>query len=263
LEPGPALHRLQEAILRQDASLELQPPVVDLPPELDAAAAPGLVGRRAELAWLWERWERARSGAGALVAVIGPRGIGKSRLAAELAGEAHGMREIVLYAAGAGPAEAVLVAVDRAREATRPTLLVIDDADQAGPVALAGLEELTSVLATVPVLVLATGEDTEALTGLSADGALTLEPIDAEAVREIARRYAPDHGDKDVPTEWLLDASGGIPSRVHDVASQWARREAGRRPGRGRARRATLNGGGARQRRRGPSSGTRALGACP
>jgi WD40 repeat protein len=33
---------------------------------------------------------------------------------------------------------------------------------------------------------------------------------------------APD----EVPPEWLLNASGGVPRRVHEVASQWARREA-------------------------------------
>ena len=45
VEPGPELRRLQEAILHQDASLELQPAVAELPRELDAATAPPLVGR--------------------------------------------------------------------------------------------------------------------------------------------------------------------------------------------------------------------------
>ena len=92
VEPGPELRRLQDAILRQDASLEPELLVADLPRELDAAAAPPLEGRRAELAWLRERWEQARTGSGVLVTVHGEHGIGKSRLSAELAGEAHAAR---------------------------------------------------------------------------------------------------------------------------------------------------------------------------
>jgi len=67
VEPGPELRGLQEAILRQDAALDAQAAIGELPPELDATTAPPLVGRRDELAWLRLRWERAREGAGGLV----------------------------------------------------------------------------------------------------------------------------------------------------------------------------------------------------
>src|SRR3954447_23952664 len=60
VEPGPELRRLQEAILRHDVSLEPRAVVFELPQALDAGAAPTLVGRDAELAWLRERWEQAR-----------------------------------------------------------------------------------------------------------------------------------------------------------------------------------------------------------
>ncbi len=163
--------------------------------------------------------------------MTGPRGIGKSRLAAELAGEAHRSDATVLYAAGAGPAEADLLTLDRAREATAPTLLVFDDADQARAEVLGRLDELTRVLPTTPVLALVCGEDAEALARLGADGALSLEPLDAEAVRAIALQYARAPAGEDVPAEWLLKASDGVPRRVHEIASQWARREAARRVG--------------------------------
>jgi WD40 repeat protein/DNA-binding SARP family transcriptional activator len=231
VEPGPELRALQEAILRQDVSLEPQQAVADLPGELDASAAPRLVGRGAELGWLRERWKRASSGAGALVTVVGAPGIGKSRLAAELAGEAYRGGASVLYVAATSPAGAVRAALSRCREAARPTLLVVDDADQADADVLAELAELTRVLATVPVLALASGDDAAALARLDPDGSLTLEPLDADAVRAIAVRYAPGHSAKDVPAERLLDASGGVPRRVHELAGQWARREAARRVG--------------------------------
>ena len=87
VEPGPELRRLHEAILRQDA--ELEPPAAEpkgLPPELDVRTP--LAGREADLAWLRERGQ-AQGGAGSVVLVSGARGIGKTRLVAELAGELH------------------------------------------------------------------------------------------------------------------------------------------------------------------------------
>ena len=232
VEPGPELRGLQEAILRQDASLALQPARADLPRELDPAAAPPLVGRGAELARLRKHLEQAWNGAGALVAVIGERGMGKTRVAAELAGEAHRLGATVLYASGAGPADAVVATVGRARKASRPTLLVVDDADQADGEVLAALHELKRVLATVPVLAVATREDgDEALARLDPAGTINLEPLDAEAMCAIAVRYTPGHGAEEVPVEWLLDASEGVPRRVHELAGQWVRREAARRVG--------------------------------
>jgi WD40 repeat protein/DNA-binding SARP family transcriptional activator len=229
VEPGPELRRLHEAILRQDDTLEPPSARPDLPRELDAATAPRLVGRDAELVWLRERWEQAQRGTGSLVTMTGTRGIGRSRLAAELAGDAHRLGATVLYATGAGPPDAAQSALKVAREATRPTLLVVDDADQADEDVLAKLADLTRVLPTMPVLALATGERREAFAPPGADGALDLGPLDAEAVREIAAPYVSDPEGEEVPVDWLLETSDGVPRRVHELASQWARREAERR----------------------------------
>jgi WD40 repeat protein/DNA-binding SARP family transcriptional activator len=231
VQPGPELRRLQEAILRQDASLEPPAATSELPPELDSATEPPIEGRDAELAWLRERWEQARAGRSAFVTVTGVRGIGKSRLAAELAREVLGFGATVLYATGADPADGCLAALARAQEATRPTLLVVDDADQAAAGVLAELEKLAGALVDIPVLVVAISENVEASARLRTDGTLNLQPLDAQAVRAIATLYAPGRAGEDVPADWLFDASGGIPRRVHEVASQWARREAARRVG--------------------------------
>ena len=45
VEPTPELRRLHDAILRQDPSLDIEPAVTELPPELDPAASPPLIGR--------------------------------------------------------------------------------------------------------------------------------------------------------------------------------------------------------------------------
>ncbi len=100
IEPGPELRRLQDAILRQDEALDPRSARRDLPAELDAATASPLVGRSEHVAALRRWWRRAREGRGALVTLNGVPGIGKTRLAAELAADVHRDGAVVLYAAG-------------------------------------------------------------------------------------------------------------------------------------------------------------------
>jgi DNA-binding SARP family transcriptional activator/WD40 repeat protein len=229
IEPGPELRRLHEAILRQDASLEVETAVPELPRELDTVSSPPLAGRDAELEWLRSRWQRARLRDGSLVTLVGPHGMGKTRLAAELAAEAHGEGATVLYAAGTGAPEAGLAAIASAREPRRPTLLVLDEADRAGVELHAAMRTLAGELRDHPSLVLATGQEAAVLAGLRPSASLALEPLDGAAVRQIAVLYAPAGAAADVPVDALLETSRGLPRRVHGVASEWARREAARR----------------------------------
>jgi DNA-binding SARP family transcriptional activator/energy-coupling factor transporter ATP-binding protein EcfA2 len=92
IDPGPELRGLQERILRQDPSLDLAAPAARrrddrprLPPVFAVTPPAPLVGRDAELGRLRREWERAKAGERRLVVVAGEAGIGKSRLAAELA----------------------------------------------------------------------------------------------------------------------------------------------------------------------------------
>jgi WD40 repeat protein/DNA-binding SARP family transcriptional activator/energy-coupling factor transporter ATP-binding protein EcfA2 len=232
IEPGPDLRTRQEAILRQDSGLQGRPADAQLPAALDPSTAQPLVGREEELGWLLERWQLARNGGGGrLVALAGPRGAGKTRLAAELARAVHRPGVTVLHASGDGPADSMLVALRRAREATQPTLLVLDDVDRAGEGVRTELARIAPRLADVAVLVVAAMEAPATLAPVQPAGVLELGPIDAEAVREIAARYAPGRSTADVPAQWLLEASAGMPRRVHEAASQWARREAARHVG--------------------------------
>jgi WD40 repeat protein/DNA-binding SARP family transcriptional activator len=228
VEPGPELRRLHEAILRQDPSLD--PPAADaveLPPELDAGTP--LAGREAEVDALRERWRRAHGGAGQLVLVVGGRGMGKTRLAAELGGEVHRDRGVVLYASSADAPETVLAALASARIARRPTLLVLDDVDRAGEEAWTALGELVGALAALSVLVVATTEDAGLTAGLRADATIVLAPLDADGVRAVVRLYAGEREDAEVPVEQLAEASGGVPQRLHRAAGEWARTRAVRR----------------------------------
>jgi WD40 repeat protein len=162
------------------------------------------------------------------VTVAGGHGMGKTRLAAELASEAHRDGATVLYVRGARTPEAAPAAIAAAREAIGPTLLVLEDALDAGGDVRSALGRIAGELRSVAALMLVTGRDATALAGLRPSGSLVLEPLDAAAVRQIAVLYAPA-GIAAVPVAALLETSGGVPRRVHEAASEWARREATRR----------------------------------
>ena len=193
LEPGPPLRRLQEAILHQDPALDPPPP--ELPSELEATTP--LAGREAELAFLRALWKRARAGEAVTVVLGGGEGIGRTRLAAELAAEAHAQGALVLCGTAA---------IARARAARTPTLLVVGSGE--------GLDTLTPG----PRLVVVTRAGDE----LDAAEQLVLEPLGLDAVAAIARGYAPDG--TDVPAADLLAGSGGVPAEVHRLAADWAMR---------------------------------------
>ena len=99
LEPGRQLRALEAAVLEQDPALDLSAPSSSgfgLPALLESVG-PAFVGRDAELARLRSAWLDAADGRGGFVSVLGPEGIGKTRLVAELAREAQRAGGVVLY----------------------------------------------------------------------------------------------------------------------------------------------------------------------
>jgi WD40 repeat protein/DNA-binding SARP family transcriptional activator/energy-coupling factor transporter ATP-binding protein EcfA2 len=249
VEPGPELRRLQEAILRQDPALEL--PARELPAEL-THGSPTLAGRRAELDRLRAAWHDVQEGAGRVLLVTGARGIGKTRLVAELAGELHARGARVVYVGGATPERDAAAALEQARRTSGHGLLVIDDLDQASPEVLRSAAELAGGAGARSLLIVLVGRDDPPLTPftrmareLAARGAerLALRPLEADAVREIVELYTEERA-ASAPVERLLEASGGLPQRIHEVAADWTRRETvkrvGARAGRAAARRGEL-----------------------
>jgi WD40 repeat protein/class 3 adenylate cyclase len=209
----------------------------ELPAMLDPVTP--IIGRDTEvrhLRWLWRRARRGETGA---AIVAGPAGIGKTRLAAAVAASAAESGAQIAYASYAEPHEETLPAVE-----DTPSLLVLDDLDAASPDELeAALGALTE-RKRLPLLVVAAYDDERASADLMGgirklpDGVELIRPrpLDEDAVRRIAALYLGP--DVEVPRE-VLDASEGVPRRVHEQLAEWAHREASRRLGAFASRTAT------------------------
>jgi WD40 repeat protein/class 3 adenylate cyclase len=206
----------------------------NLPPELDAITP--MVDREHEQRWLRGTWRQARRGNGRLVFVSGPPGIGKTRLVAELASWVQANSGRVRYAGAGGAGTALaLAAIREAADATHPTLLVVNDLEALGGTVIDALK--VASISDRPVLIVGAFRDAEGLPALAAlvkgvdgrgDGHRSLAPLDVTGVAGIVQMYA-GREVQDAPVESMLRASGGVPSRVHEVVSEWARDEAQRR----------------------------------
>ena len=230
IEPGSELQVLQESILRQDPALDAPAPARELPHQLEGGS-PLLAGRTGELHWLRERWEEATASRCRLALISGPTGIGKTRLAAELAAGARREGATVLYASALEPPEDVLDAIGAAQASDGPTLLVLDEADDVEPALLEAAGQLATSPPDGPLLLLVLHQAElggPALGQLERRGAaprLALGPLDASATQEIAQLYAPGEGAA-IPLDTLMAESEGVPLRIHRAAGRWAQAQA-------------------------------------
>ena len=221
---------------RWSASSDHDRQLGSMPPELDLDIP--LAGRERDLSWLRGTWRQARRGDGRLVFVSGPSGIGRTRLAAELASVAGTQGGVVRYVGAGGAAQAIAASELRAAaSAEHPTVLILDDMDVLGEGLVSTIESLYTSIETRPVLVACLIGETETIpvvttlverADVAGDGHLVLAPLDQEAVRTIAELYAGE-STGDVSLESLTRASQGNPGRVHELMSEWAEREAARR----------------------------------
>jgi len=202
-----------------------------LPAELDSYVP--FAGRSRDLLWLGWHWRRARSGHRRTVVISGPTGIGKTRLAAELAALAHRDGGSVVYLGGA---QTTPETFERMSPSSSPTMVVIDDLDDAPAAAVnvvgAGSPALfgDSTLTLVAHRNAATSAVLGAIERLDAADERLLGGLDHDGVRAIAALYAEESVDE-LPIQLIKEESDGVPAAVHRLASQWARNQATRRLG--------------------------------
>jgi WD40 repeat protein/class 3 adenylate cyclase len=238
-QPPAAVQTTGRALDEAEAAAQ----IADTPAALDVPRTP-IVGRDREMWWLRGSWRVARRGQGRVLFIAGPRGSGKTRLAAELAQVALGQGADVTYVAfsadDGGVDVAATAAVTGAKNATRPRLVLFDDVDLADDIGLGRMEELAKIVSSRPVLVVATFQDASVPTRLAAiaeradangDGRRNLPALGAEEVSAIAASYAGRTASA-MPVGAMLEASGGQPAVIHELAAEWARNDASRRLGR-------------------------------
>ena len=213
LEPGPELQRLEAAVLAQDPALEpaSPPPPAPVPASLPARPASSLVGREQEL-----RAVAALLGDPAvrLVTVLGPGGVGKTRLALELAHRLAGrFRD--------GARFVPLAAVD-SRERLEDelaslegeTLVVLDNFEQLLDAAPAVADLLSRAPA---VTALVTSQAALRLTG---EHEVALAPLAAAPAAELFVRRARDVDRGDPAVAEICARLDGLPLAIELAAAR-------------------------------------------
>ncbi len=223
-----AAHPVVERVVTRPAAGSI------VPVELDPMTP--LFGRDTDARRLRWAWRQARAGRGSAVAITGPTGIGKTRLAAEPIVVASRNGGVIAYGSALGGG--VSAALAQLPEASAvATVVVIDDLESASDDDLNAVREAAARVARNPfLLVVAATDDARAavatvLRPIAEDrAAIRLGPIGQDAVAEIVATYAPDARDS-APVWAIAEASAGRPAVVHELAASWARQEAGRRLG--------------------------------
>src|SRR5947209_11624187 len=206
----------------------------ELPSALDAVTP--IVGRESEsrrLRWLWRI---ARRGQPTVCVVQGAPGIGKTRLAAEVAATAAGGGAVCRYRTIAvdGADVTAMLAVP----GQRPELIVLDDLETTQPEQLVALEEALTLHLTGPRMVLLVVEDESASTQVltsahrlagNDEHIVRPRPLTVDEMLRVAGFYVGTAVDA-VPRD-LLTSTGGIPRLVHEQVSEWAQAYAARRLG--------------------------------
>jgi class 3 adenylate cyclase/WD40 repeat protein len=224
-------------VFRAVADRAVMTPPVSPPPDLPAAlqTMTPIIGREVEVRRLRWMWRMARRGEGRMVAVIGPTGIGKTRLAAEVAAAVAGDGGSATYASFANGHEDVKSLLS---DGGAPALIVLDRVESAEPGELTALSQAAPALRESSTLVALLLDDDRAtpelLTGVlrlvgGDDAIVRPRRLDIEQMRRLAALYAGAAAGS-VPAQLLSD-TGGVPLKVHEEVSRWAYTQATRRLG--------------------------------
>ena len=199
----------------------------ELPPELDLVSP--FVGRKDELRWLRWAWRRARHGHGRAVFLVGTPGMGRTRLAAELAREADLDGATVTYLSCTEPTGATLSSLERAASIEGPAVVIVDDLSEEIEGIRGALVRLIDQAQGRDLLVVATFEEplarwvSDLLQQIDPHGSARrrLEPLSAQEAVELAAIYAGTIP-ADLPLSDLMEDTGGSPELLHAYVIDWA-----------------------------------------
>ena len=186
VEPGPELRRLQEQILAHDPALDARPPPRATAPARGRIAASRRSRPRAAVAA--KALGRGRGGSdpgGARLRFPGDRQ-DPARRRARRRGPTDGSGGALR--AGSGAPDAALDAIRGAEESELPTLLVLDDADDASPAVLEAAAALAAKPRDSPALLLVLHRDEQGPPAFAARGAEASPPPPAGRGRRRDRR---------------------------------------------------------------------------
>ena len=226
VDPSPETERLYLDLLGTDAAPAVatteapkSPPPSTMqsafPADLVTVVSTPLCGRDAELSWLWAAWYRPTDGAEA-VAISGPAGIGKTRLAAHFARQVHAAGTAVAFlpAGVGGNIGTRLGALVAEHARSVPLLIVLDD----GPGDVGDLRRLAAARI-APTLVVATLTEPSTWT---AGQVLSLRGLDLEATGTLLEQTTGTVHPPDV-IESVWQETGGSPARLLERGRELAR----------------------------------------
>jgi WD40 repeat protein/class 3 adenylate cyclase len=207
----------------------------EVPPALDPVTP--IVGRALDVRRLRWAWRLARSGESEVLFVVGPSGIGKTRLVAEGAATAAENGAAVTYVSFADTTGRAETLLDAALGGTLPAYVVLDDLESASEEELAQIASRLGDLDGSGRLVVAVFDDGRASPELLAaarklageERTVRPPPLDLEDIKRIAGLYLGEAVDT-LPAG-MLESSGGLPRRIHEQVAEWAHSEAARRLG--------------------------------
>jgi WD40 repeat protein/class 3 adenylate cyclase len=224
-------------VFRAIADRAVMTPPTHGPTELPAALQmmTPIIGGDIEVRRLRWMWRMARRGDGRVVALVGPTGIGKTRLAAEVAAAVAADGGVARYGSFTDGHEDVAHLL---ADGEGPRLVVFDRLDAAEPSDLSALFQAAPAVRDTPTLVALLLDDDQAapelLTGalrlVGGDDAIVRpRRLDMDQMRQLAALYAGAAAGS-VPSQLLTD-TGGVPRKVHEEVSRWAYTQATRRLG--------------------------------
>lgn len=192
------------------------------------------IGRDRDARRLGWAWRGVRRGGRAIVLITGPAGAGKTQLmgAGAMTAAEDGARVdyVDLGLPGSYLTKALVELV-----AGGPTYLAVDRVEQASISDVDAIERIVHAQPVLPMLVVvaidaerASGDVVRAVHRLVNDDAvIRLGALDLDDMRRIGELYVGGQADR-IPAD-LLEATGGLPQRVHEAVADWAHTETAHR----------------------------------